>query len=216
MVEAAKKKGYDYVAITEHSKHVTVARGLKPGDVIKRNREIDRLNAQLRGITVLKGIELDILDDGTLDLPDEVLEELDIVVCSIHYKFNLTRDKQTERVIRAMDNPYFSIFSHPTGRLINERRPYELDMEKVMQAAKERGCFMELNSHPDRLDLNDTDCKLARDVGIKISISTDAHSVNDLDFIRFGIGQARRGWLEAEDVLNTRRWSELKKLLKRP
>ncbi|MEJ2697410.1 MAG: DNA polymerase/3'-5' exonuclease PolX [Candidatus Sulfobium sp.] len=215
MVEAAKKKGYEYVAITEHSKHVTVARGLKARDVIKRNREIDRLNSRLHGITVLKSIELDILDDGSLDLPDEVLEELDLVVCSVHYKFNLSRDKQTERVIRAMDNPYFGVFSHPTGRLINERRPYELDMEKVMRAARERGCFMELNSHPDRLDLNDMDCKMAKDTGVKVSISTDAHSTNDLDFMRFGIGQARRGWLERKDVLNTRSLSDLRKLLER-
>jgi DNA polymerase (family 10) len=215
MVEAAKGKGYEYIAVTEHSKHVTVARGLKAREVIKRSEEIDRLNEKLRGITILKSIELDILDDGSLDLPDDVLRQLDLVVCSVHYKFNLTRDKQTERVIRAMDNPYFSIFSHPTGRLINERRPYELDMEKVMQAAKERGCFMELNAHPDRLDLNDMDCKMAKDIGVKIAISTDAHSTNDLDFMRFGIGQARRGWLEPEDVLNARNWSNLKKLLKR-
>jgi DNA polymerase (family X) len=215
MVEAAKMKGYEYIAVTEHSKHVTVARGMKAGDVLKRNEEIDRLNEKLRLITVLKSMELDILDDGSLDLPDEVLRELDLVVCSVHYKFNLPRDKQTERVIRAMDNPYFNILSHPTGRLINERRPYELDMEKVMQAAKERGCFMELNSHPDRLDLNDMDCRMARDIGVKIAISTDAHSANDLDFMRFGIGQARRGWLERNDVLNTRSWSEMKKLLKR-
>lgn len=215
MAEAAKGKGYEYIAITEHSKHVTVARGLKPKDVIKRNAEIDGLNAKLRGMILLKSIELDILDDGSLDLPDEILRELDLVVCSVHYKFNLSREKQTERVIRAMDNPYFSIFSHPTGRLINERRPYELDMERVMEAAKERGCFMELNSHPDRLDLNDMDCKMAKDIGIKIAISTDAHSANDLNFMRFGIGQARRGWLEAKDVLNTRSWSDLRKLLRR-
>jgi DNA polymerase (family 10) len=215
MVEAAKMKGYEYIAVTEHSKHVTVARGMKAGDVLKRNEEIDRLNEKLRRITVLKSMELDILDDGSLDLPDEVLRELDLVVCSVHYKFNLPRDKQTERVIRAMDNPYFNILSHPTGRLINERRPYELDMEKVMQAAKERGCFMELNSHPDRLDLNDMDCRMARDIGVKIAISTDAHSANDLDFMRFGIGQARRGWLERNDVLNTKSWGEMKKLLKR-
>ncbi len=215
MAEAAKRKGYEYIAVTEHSKHVTVARGMKAGDVLKRNEEIDRLNERLGRITILKSMELDILDDGSLDLPDEVLRELDLVVCSVHYKFNLPRDKQTERVIRAMDNPYFNILSHPTGRLINERRPYELDMEKIMQAAKERGCFMELNSHPDRLDLNDMDCKMARDIGVKIAISTDAHSTNDLDFMRFGIGQARRGWLERDDVLNTRSRGEMKKLLKR-
>jgi DNA polymerase (family 10) len=108
-----------------------------------------------------------------------------------------------------------NILAHPTGRLINERKPYEIDMEKIMRAARERGCFMELNAHPDRLDLLDSDCKMAKDLGIKVAISTDAHRTSDLDFMRFGIGQARRGWLEASDVLNTRRWGELKKLLKR-
>jgi DNA polymerase (family 10) len=215
MAEGAKGRGYEYLAITEHSRHVSVAKGLDKEGLADHIGRIDNLNKKLKGITLLKSIELDILEDGTLDLPDDILKELDIVVCSVHYKFNLTRKKQTERIIKAMDNPYFNILSHATGRLINEREPYEVDMESVMKAAKERGCFLELNAYPDRLDLNDTDCKMAKDMGIKVAISTDAHSVNDLDFMRFGIGQARRGWLEADDVLNTRSWTELQKLLKR-
>ncbi len=214
MADAAKKKGYHYLGITEHSRHVTVARGLKPEAVAKRIKEIDGFNKK-SGVLILKSIELDILDDGSLDLPDDILKELDLTVCAVHYKFNLPREKQTERIIRAMDNPYFNILAHPTGRLITERKPYEVDMERVMKAAKERGCFMELNAHPDRLDLLDTDCKMAKDMGLKVAISTDAHSISDLDFMRFGIGQARRGWLEADDVLNTRNWEEIKKLLKR-
>ncbi len=214
MADAAKKKGYHYLGITEHSRHVTVARGLKPEAVAKMIKEIDGFNKK-SGVLILKSIELDILDDGSLDLPDDILKELDLTVCSVHYKFNLPREEQTERIIRAMDNPYFNILAHPTGRLINERKPYEVDMERVMKAAKERGCFMELNAHPDRLDLLDTDCKMAKDMGLKVAISTDAHSISDLDFMRFGIGQARRGWLEADDVLNTRNWEEIKKLLKR-
>ena len=166
-------------------------------------------------ILVLKSIEVDILEDGSLDLPDNILRELDLTVCSVHYKFNLPLEKQTERIIRAMNNPYFDILAHPTGRLINERRPYELDMERVMRAARERGCFMELNAHPLRLDLDDSDCRMAKELGVKIAISTDAHSTGDLEYMRFGIGQARRGWLEAEDVLNTRSWDGMKKLLKR-
>jgi DNA polymerase (family 10) len=215
MAEAAKKKGYDYIAITDHSKHVTVARGLDADRLRKQIGDIDRLNEKLNGIKVLKSVELDILEDGTLDLPDAVLEQLDLVICSIHYKFNLSREKQTDRVIKAMDNPAFNILSHPTGRLIFERKPYEINMEKVMDAARERGCFLELNAHPDRLDLRDTHCKMAKEMGVKIAIVTDAHRTDGLDLMRFGIGQARRGWLESEDVLNTRDWKELKKLLER-
>ena len=214
MADAAKKKGYHYLAVTEHSKHVTVARGLKAEQLAKRIKEIDWFNKK-SGILILKSIELDILEDGSLDLPDDILKELDLTVCSVHYKFNLPREKQTERIIRAMDNPYFTILAHPTGRLINERKPYEVDMERVMKAAKERGCFMELNAHPDRLDLLDTDCKMAKDMGVKVALSTDAHSTGDLDYMRFGIGQALRGWLEADDVLNTQSWGKIKKLLKK-
>ncbi|MGD2245264.1 MAG: DNA polymerase/3'-5' exonuclease PolX [Candidatus Aminicenantes bacterium] len=215
MAEAAKKRGYDYIAITDHSQHVKVAKGLNAERLWKQIEQIDQWNKKRGVIRILKSIELDILEDGSLDLPDEVLKKLDLVVCAIHYKFNLSREKQTERIIRAMDHPCFNIFSHPTGRLINERKPYEINMEEVMKAAKEKGCYLELNSHPDRLDLNDIDCKMAKDMGVKIAIATDAHSVDDLDLMGFGIGQARRGWLEAEDVLNTRSWKELKKLLKR-
>jgi len=215
MAEAAKKKGYEYMAITDHSQHVAVARGLDAGRLRKQIGDIDRLNEKLSGIRILKSIELDILEDGSLDLPDDVLEELDLVICSIHYKFDLSREKQTERILKAMDNPAFNILSHPTGRLINERKPYEINMEKIMEAARDRGCFLELNAHPDRLDLRDTHCKMAKEMGIKIAIGTDAHRIDDLDFMRFGIGQARRGWLESEDVLNTNDWKELKKLLER-
>jgi len=213
MAEGAKNLGYEYLAVTEHSKRVTVARGLDRKGLSEHITRIEKLNGKLKGILLLKSIELDILEDGTLDLPDEILKELDIVVCSVHYKFNLSRKKQTERIIKSMDNPYFHILGHATGRLINEREPYEVDMESIMKAAKERGCFLELNAYPDRLDLNDTDCK--KDMGIKIATSTDAHSVNDLNFMRFGIGQARRGWLEKDDVLNTRSWKDMQKLLKR-
>jgi DNA polymerase (family 10) len=215
MAEAAIQLGYEYLASTDHSKHVTVARGLNVKRLSRQIKEIDRLNGKLRRLRVLKSIELDILEDGRLDLPDDILKELDLVICSIHYKFNLPREKQTERVIKAMDNPYFHIFCHPSGRLINERRPYEVDMEKIIAAARKKGCYLELNAHPDRLDLTDVHCKLAKDSGVKVAISTDAHRLDDLKFMRFGIGQARRGWLEPEDVLNTRSWKELEKLLQR-
>ncbi len=215
MAEAAKKRGYDYLAITDHSKHVSVARGLDAAGLAKSIKEIDKLNVKLKGITLLKSIECDILADGSLDLPDGILGELDLVVCSIHYNFNLHKEKQTERVIRAMDNRFVNIFGHPSGRLINERPAYEIDLEKVMQAAVERGCYFELNGHPDRLDLDDVHCQMAKEMGLKIAVSTDAHSTDDLALMRFGIGQARRGWLEPADVINTRSLTELRKLLRR-
>ncbi len=215
MAEAAKKRGYEYLAITDHSKHVTIAHGLDAARLAKAIKEIDKVNAKLEGITLLKSIELDILTDGSLDLPDSILRELDLVLCSVHYNFNLSKDKQTERVIRALDNPLVNIFCHPSGRLINERPAYEIDLEKVMRAAVERGCYLELNGHPDRLDLDDVHCQMAKEMGLKLALSTDAHSTGDLDLMRFGVGQARRGWIEPGDVINTRGLTELRKLLKR-
>jgi len=215
MAKAAQHRGYEYIAITDHSKKVAMAKGLDAGRLKKQIKEIDRLNEKLDGITVFKGIEVDILKDGSLDLPDDILKELDLTVCSVHYNRNLSEKEQTERIIRAMDNPYFNILGHPTGRLINERDPYQVNMEKIMEAARDRGCFLEINAHPDRLDLPGRYCKMARDMGLKMVISTDAHSLADLDFIRFGVDQARRGWLEADDVLNTRSLKQLKELLKR-
>jgi DNA polymerase (family 10) len=215
MALAAKKTGYKYIAITDHSQHVTVAGGLKARDLRKQLEEIDKINEKLKGITILKGTEVDILEDGSLDLPEEIIKELDLRVCSVHYKFNLSGKKQTERIIKAMDNPYFNILAHPTGRLINERDPYEMDMEQIIKAAKEKQCLLEINAHPDRLDLNDIYCKMAKDAGVKVAISTDAHQTEHLNYMRFGIGQARRGWMESEDVVNTKSVKQLKKLLSR-
>jgi DNA polymerase (family 10) len=215
MAEAAMERGYEYLAITEHSKKVTMAHGFDAKKLEKQIRTIEKLNGKLAGITILKGIEVDILKDGSLDLPDDILKELDVVVCSVHYNRNLSKGQMTERIIKAMDKPYFNILAHPTGRLINERGPYEVDLEKVLEKAKDAGCFLEVNAHPDRLDLADTHCRMARSMGVKLVISTDAHSTTGLYFMHFGVDQARRGWLEAQDVLNTRTLKDLKKLLKR-
>ena len=215
MVSAARSKAYSYLAISNHSRHVAVAGGLDEKRLAKQIVEIERFNARLRNFDILKSIEVDILKDGSLDLPNEILRELDLVVCSVHSDFTLPRQKQTERIVRAMDNPVFNILAHPTGRLINTREPYEIDMERLIEAAAQRGCFLELNAHPDRLDLNDIFCKSAKDRGVKVAVSTDAHSIGNLDYMRLGIRQARRGWLEADDVLNTRSWPELKAMLKR-
>jgi DNA polymerase (family 10) len=214
MAEAARALGYGYIAITDHSKRIAMAHGFDEERLAKRNEEIDRLNESFKGMLLLKSIEVDILEDGSLDLADWALKGLDLTVCSVHSKFNLSREKQTERLIRAMDNPYFSILGHPSGRLIDERKPYDVDMERVIEAARQRGCALELNAHPDRLDLADIDCKMARDMGAKIVISTDAHSRADLTLMRFGVAQARRGWLGPDDVLNTKTWPELKRALK--
>jgi len=215
MAEAARALGYEYLAVTDHSKRVAMAHGFDVKRLARRIEEIDRVNGKLRGIVLLKSIEVDILKDGSLDLPDAILKELDLTVCSVHYDLNLPRKEQTERIIRAMDDSYFNILAHPTGRLINEREPCDVDMERLLEAARERGCFVELNSHPDRLDLSDVHAKMAKERGVKVALSTDAHRTSDLDYMRFGIGQARRGWLEPADVLNTRTWGEVRKLLKR-
>jgi DNA polymerase (family 10) len=216
MAEAAKKLGYAYLAITDHSKRIVIAHGMDEKRLRRQLDAIDRLNERLKGIRVLKGIEVDILKDGTLDMSDSVLKQLDLTVCAVHSGFRLSREKQTERVIRAMDNPHFNILAHPTGRLINQRPAYEIDMERVMDAALERGCYLELNAQPDRLDLNDVHCRRAKEMGLKLAISTDAHTTSNLEYMRFGVDQGRRGWLEPEDVLNTRNWRELKRLLARP
>ncbi len=216
MADAAAALGLDYLAITDHSKHLGVAHGLDRKRLAEQIEQIDRLNEKLRGrIQILKSIEVDILEDGTLDLPDEILSQLDLRVASIHYKLDLPESKQTERVIRAMDNPLFNIFAHPSGRLIGTREPYAIDIERIMEAALERGCFLEVNAQPRRLDLTDTACRQAKEMGLKIAISTDAHSKGGLEQMRFGVWQARRGWLEREDVINTRPLGELRQLLKR-
>ena len=215
MVEGAQALGYDYIAITDHSAHVGVVTGLEAEDVAEQIERIDRLNDELDEFRVLKGMEVDILEDGSLDLPDDVLAKLDVVLGAIHTKFDLSREKQTERILRAMDNSYFNILAHPTGRHIGKRPPYDVDLARVMEAALERGCFLEVNASPERLDLNDVYAKLAKEMGLQVAISTDAHHVNGLSNMKYGVWQARRGWLEPDDVLNTRSWQNLLDLLKR-
>ena len=215
MADAARQRGYAYLAVTEHSRRVTMAKGLGPKGLARHIKRIDRLNKGYDDFRVLRGIEVDILKDGSLDLPDDILSKLDVRICSVHYHQNLSRERQTERILKAMQNPYCNIIGHPTGRLIGERPPYEVDMQKIMKAAREHGCFMELNAHPDRLDLNDRHCRMARDMGVKVVINTDAHSTTDLEFMRLGVAQARRGWLTREDVVNTRALDDVLKAMDR-
>ena len=215
MAGAAENKGYEYYAVTDHSKKVAMAKGLDEKRLARQISEIDELNKKMKSLKILKAIEVDILEDGSLDLPDEILKELDLVVCAIHYNMKLSRSRQTRRILKAMENPYCNILAHPTGRKIGERSGYDIDMEQIMKAARDNGCFLEINSNPDRLDLNDRYIRQAKDMGIKLAISTDAHSIDNLEYMKYGVWQARRGWLEKDDVINTRPWNELKKLLKR-
>lgn len=213
MAEAARARGYEYLAITEHSKRVGIARGLDAARLEAQLRDIDELNDSLSGITLLKGVEVDILEDGSLDLPDWILAKLDVVIASIHSRLRLGKSKQTERLLRAIENPHCDIIGHPTGRLLNEREPMEIDMAQVMRAAREHHVAMEINGQPDRMDLDSLHCKMAREFGVKLAVSTDAHSVEELDFMRFGVGQARRGWLAQNNVLNCCSLEELRRTL---
>ena len=215
MALGARRCGLKYLAVTDHSQYLKMVDGLDERRLLAQLEEVDRLNATLKGIRLLKGIEVEILEDGGLDLPDRVLQQLDLVIGSVHSRFRLPVQQQTERILRAMDHRFFSILGHPSGRLINERDPYEVDMAAVVQKAKERGCFLELNANPQRLDLTETHCQMAKEAGVLVAINTDAHSVAEFGQLRYGIGQARRGWLEKKDVLNTRPLNDLLKLVKR-
>ncbi|MDG0022999.1 DNA polymerase/3'-5' exonuclease PolX [Trinickia sp. Y13] len=216
MALAARERGLSYLAITDHSRRLAVAHGLDAKRLAKQIEEIDRVNRTLDGITLLKGIEVDILEDGSLDLPDAILMRLDVVVVAVHSHFDLPRAKQTERVLRALEHPCCSILAHPTGRLIEEREPCDIDIVRVIRKARECGCHLELNAHPERLDLADTYCQMAKAEGVLVSIDSDAHGRIDFDNLRYGIDEARRGWLEKRDVLNTRTLDELRPLIRRP
>lgn len=213
MAFAAQHAGLEYLAITDHSRSLRVAHGLDTDRLLKQIDQIDALNARLQGMTLLKGVEVDILEDGRLDLPDDILGRLDLVVGAVHSHFGLTLHQQTQRLLRAMDHRYFSVLAHPLCRLINERAPLNMDLPAIIKAASERGCCLELNSQPQRMDLFDLQCQYAKDQGVLISINSDAHRAADFSYLRYGVAQARRAWLEKHDVLNTRSLTSLKKFL---
>jgi DNA polymerase (family 10) len=215
MAEAARELGYEYLALTDHTGYLGVTQGLEGDEVLERMEEIQALDEELDDIVLVKSMEVDILEDGSLDLPDEVLDQLDLVVGSIHSHFDLSRKKQTERILKAMDHPQFNILGHPTGRRLHEREPYPVDLEKIIDGALERGCYLEVNAQPDRLDLKDTHCQLAVERGLKLAVSTDAHSVDELRMMSYGVDQARRGWVRPDDVINTRSWKDFKQLISR-
>jgi DNA polymerase (family 10) len=215
MAEAARDRGWSYLAITDHSRRLTMVHGLGPAELREHGEEIDRLRPLFPDFTLLKGIEVDILEDGQLDLPDSALQSLDLVVGAVHSKFSLSRADQTTRILRALDHPRFNILAHPTGRLIGEREPYDLDMLRVLRKARERQVALEVNAHPERLDLTDVYCRMAKDEGVLLAINSDAHAPGEFDNLEWGVGQARRGWIEASDVLNARPLGELLDFLRK-
>jgi DNA polymerase (family 10) len=214
MVDAARQRGYEYVAITDHTKAVRVAGGLTRGAFHRQFKAIERLQKRCSGITILKGAEVDILESGDLDLDDATLAELDVVIVAVHSKFNLSRAAMTRRIVRALKHPHVQILAHPTGRLIGKREPYQVDFDQILKAAGDHGVALEVNAQPERLDLDDAQARAAHDFGVSLVISTDAHRIEELTYMRYGVDQARRGWCEAKHVLNTRPLAELRKALR--
>jgi len=202
MARAAKEHGYEYIAITDHSQSLKFVGGVTI-DELRENAKTCKKVSDKVGIAVLLGTECDILPDGRLDYPDEVLKELAVVVCSVHSRFGMSREEMTARIIKAMDNPYVDIIGHPTGRVLGQRDPYEVDMDRLVEAAKRTNTALEINASPDRLDLSDAHARMARERGVRLVISTDAHSRYELRFMEYGIAVARRAWVEPKDVLNT-------------
>jgi DNA polymerase (family 10) len=213
MAKAARRLGHEYLAITDHTGSLQIAGGLNEREIMKQMKEIEKVNKAVDGLTILKGVEVNIKSDGQLDVRSEILRDLDIVVASIHSGFRQGREKLTERMISAMENEHVDIIAHPTGRLIQERRGYEVDFEKVFETSVETGTFLEINAYPNRLDLNDINVKRAIKAGCKLVISTDSHNADHLRYIQLGTATARRGWARKDDILNTLPLNELMKLM---
>ena len=215
MAEAAQKMGYEYIGIADHTKFLRIEHGLDEKQLLAQHKEIQKINLKLKiknlKFKLLQGCEANILPDGSIDIKDEALKKLDFVIAGVHSSFKMEKDKMTERIIRAMKNPNVDIISHPTGRILKRRDEYQIDFDKILKVAKETGTILEINSYPERLDLNDYNIRRAKEAGVKMVINTDSHRKDQLRFIEFGIAQARRGWAEKEDIINTQ---PLEKLLK--
>ncbi len=215
MAEAAQKMSYGYIGISDHTKFLRIEHGLNEKQLLQQRKEIDKLNGGLgSGFRILQGAETNILNDGSIDIKDESLKKLDYVIAGIHSSFKMEKERMTERIIRAMKNPNIDIISHPTGRIIKRRDEYQIDFEKILKAAKDLGVILEINSHPERLDLKDTYIRRAKEAGVKMIINTDSHHKSQLRLIEFGISQARRGWAEKKDIINTQSLSKLLKYFK--
>jgi len=211
IAQAAQKRGYQYVAICDHSKSLRIAHGLDESRLVRQIEEIDRINEKLKSLQILKGTEVDILTDGKLDFPEKILKKLDIVVAAIHSGFKQDKTKMTKRIVRALENPFVNIIAHPSGRLLGTRDPYEVEMDELMEAVKKYGKALEINAYFERLDLDDVHCRKAKEMGVRVGIGTDAHHLDQMWMMSLGVAVARRGWLESKDVLNT---LSLKEMLK--
>ncbi len=214
MAGKAIEMGYAYIAITDHSQAVRVAGGLDEKKLAEHLKEIEKANGKMKGFRILKGVEVDVMGDGSLDLKDDILKECEVVLASVHSRFNMEEGEMTRRIIKAIKNPHVHILAHPTGRLILEREAYKVNLKEIIQAAIDNGVILEINAYPDRLDLRDVDARLAKEMGAKLAINTDAHSTQQMELMRFGVFTARRGWVEAKDVVNTRPLEELLKILR--
>jgi len=214
IAQEAMKLGLEYIAITDHTKSLPVAGGLNEKELLKHGKEIDKINKKLKGFKILKGAEVEVLKDGRLDIKDEVLKGLDVVGIAVHSNFKMPKEQMTERIIKAMKNPNADILFHPTGRLINQRPPYQLDMEKIIRVAKETKTVLEINARAERLDLKDEYARMAKEAGVKLSINSDSHNISHFQYLEFGIAQARRGWVEKKDVINAWPVEKMLKFLK--
>jgi len=208
IVKAAKKIGYEYIAITDHAGFLKIANALDEKRLLKQIFEIDRINKKLSGIKIIKGAEVDIKVDGSMAIKDEVLAKLDFVYGAIHSSFKMNKNDMTNRLIRAIENPNIDAIAHPTGRIIQKREEYKIDFDKIFKVAKKTKTALEINAHYNRLDLKDSYIRQAKENGVKIVIGTDAHSLDNLSMMKFGVAQARRGWAEKKDILNTRSYKE--------
>ncbi len=215
MALAAKKLGREYIAITDHAGHLHIAHALSPSDIKKQWQEIDKLNKDLKGIKILKGIEVDLDDFGRPELPEEILAKFDLVLGSIHSKLRMPKEEMTKRLVAAAKNPLVDILAHPTGRILGRREEMAMDLEEILKAAKESGTVLEINAYPERLDLNNQNIKKAKEAGVLLSIGTDAHSVPQLEYLELGVSEARRGWAEKKDIINTMSYKKLREFLKK-
>jgi DNA polymerase (family 10) len=211
MARAARERGYEYLAITDHSP--PMGWGVKPENFRKLIREIRQVSERL-GFPILAGIEVDIAPDGSLHMDEDILRQLDIVIASVHSAMKMSREEMTKRIVKAMENPLVHIIGHPTGRLINQRPPYEVDLEALVERARQTGVALEINGSPERLDLNDENARYAKEAGVLLSLGTDAHHDDHLDFMRFAVAVARRAWCEPANILNTRSYEQLRDWLR--